>query len=175
MAFGPESTNPRERRAYAHAKLAKLRDPGTLGNTWHCDAVDEALLAVKAASGTRKGNSSGFAGRLAKEAVIIGDLETTPQDVKLWLPRFKARGQGRVDGYLTDGNEHEVLDVASHGDRCCVSPEEAVQADETWSEGSVLATNMNWEDNRPALVLPRRSVSAQWIGEALSRHYEGTY
>jgi len=172
MAFGPESTNPRERRAYAHAKLAKLRDPGTLGPKWYCDALDEALLAVKAASGTKKGNASGFAGRLARESVIVGDVGKNPDKVILWSPRYRATGQIRVDGYVTDGVEHDVLDIAGQSDSCCVSPKEAAQADEAWREGGVLITNPNWEDNRPALVLPRRSVSAQWIGEALSRHYQ---
>ncbi len=50
--FGPESTNPRERRAYAHAMIETHRHREIPQRT--------AELAIKAASHTQKGASSGF-------------------------------------------------------------------------------------------------------------------
>ncbi|MDB5161457.1 MAG: hypothetical protein JWO96_837 [Candidatus Saccharibacteria bacterium] len=52
MAFGPESTNPRERRAYAHMKIAKL----AIGKADYGEALQAAYLA----NGTQKGKGSHF-------------------------------------------------------------------------------------------------------------------
>lgn len=65
MAFGPESSNPRERRAYAHAKLSQLKQGET--------TYEEAFDAVKTASHKRKGQASGFAESLGKTAVVLVD------------------------------------------------------------------------------------------------------
>lgn len=56
MAFGPESTNPRERRAYAHAMIGKLASGEV--------TYGEALEAAYYASCTQKGQRSGFEGAL---------------------------------------------------------------------------------------------------------------
>lgn len=65
MAFGPESKNPRERRAYAHTKLLQLRQ---------CQATyEDTFEAVWAATHNRKGRASGFAESLGKIAVVLVD------------------------------------------------------------------------------------------------------
>lgn len=69
MAFGPESNNPRERRAYAHAKLSQLKQGEA--------TYEEAFEAVKAASHNRKGQASGFAESLGKTAVVLVDWGAT--------------------------------------------------------------------------------------------------
>jgi hypothetical protein len=177
MAFGKESLNPRERRAMAHVKLARLKQAGYPGGPTVSDTLDEALQAVVAASNTTKGKTSGFADRLAKEAVVVGDLASEhPEDVKLWYPRTNwSDGRSmRVDGYYTDGVNHEVLDITGTVDKCCVTTEQAAQADAAWHEGQVLHTNANWEDDRPALVLAQPRISNPAMGEALSRHFQTT-
>lgn len=60
MAFGPESTNPRERRAYAHTMIGKLASSEV--------NYGEALLAAYIASRNRKGAKSGFEGALSNAA-----------------------------------------------------------------------------------------------------------
>lgn len=56
--FGPESTNPRLRRAFAHAKLSELRR-GTA-------TLEETVYAIRAAISTKKGENSHFEDALAK-------------------------------------------------------------------------------------------------------------
>lgn len=60
MTFGPESTNPRERRAYAHTMIGKLA-AGEVN-------YGEALEAAYKASQTVKGEASGFEGALSNAA-----------------------------------------------------------------------------------------------------------
>jgi hypothetical protein len=63
MAFGPNSNNPRERRAYAHAKLVQLK---------HGEAsYAETYAAIEAASQNRKGRTSGFKESLGNTAVVL--------------------------------------------------------------------------------------------------------
>ena len=69
MAFGPNSTNPRERRAYAHTMLAQLKQGEV--------RYGEALEAVDAASQTRKGKESGLAQSLGNTAVVLVDWGAT--------------------------------------------------------------------------------------------------
>ena len=63
MAFGPNSNNPRERRAYAHAKLVQLRH----GQASYTDTY----AAIEAASQNRKGRTSGFKESLGNTAVVL--------------------------------------------------------------------------------------------------------
>jgi hypothetical protein len=63
MAFGPESTNPRERRAYAHTMISKLAS----GEVNYGIALQAAWLA----SQTVKGEASGFEFSLANAAAKI--------------------------------------------------------------------------------------------------------
>lgn len=63
MAFGSESTNPRERRAYAHTILDKARRSGLL------EDFVSAKRAVSGASQTEKGIHSGFVNALANAAL----------------------------------------------------------------------------------------------------------
>jgi hypothetical protein len=165
MAFGANSTNPRERRAYAHAKLAHIKEAGYAGKQSVSDALDEALQAVVAASGTQKGKMSGFVGRLAKEAVVVGDLAgDSPETVKLWGPRTNWSGRTpRLDGYYTDGINHEVLDIQGST---------AQEPTEVWENGGVLHANADWEDELPSLVLAQPRMSNLAIAEALSRHFQ---
>lgn len=67
MAFGPESTNPRERRAYAHAIIGKLAS-GEVN-------YGEALQAAYKASRTTKGEASGFEGALRNAADKVEQRE----------------------------------------------------------------------------------------------------
>lgn len=59
--FGPDSTNPRFRRAFAHAQIAQLR----AGEA----TFDDARTAVDAAKHTRKGKDSHFEAALSSAAV----------------------------------------------------------------------------------------------------------
>jgi hypothetical protein len=63
MAFGPESSNPRERRAYADAMLAKASASGDR------DDYTAAKAAVVAAGTSRKSRTAGFASRLMGAAM----------------------------------------------------------------------------------------------------------
>jgi hypothetical protein len=85
MAFGPKSTNPRERRAYAHAKIAEARESGDLRN------FRAAQMAVRRVGDSRKSVMSGFEGAIrgailaddatrviAEKAKIVLDPEATP-------------------------------------------------------------------------------------------------
>ncbi|GEM_PF-2809249 len=59
MSFGPESHNPRERRAYAHAIIAKARSTGSLND------AKAAEQAVARAGSSRKTQKSHFESHLA--------------------------------------------------------------------------------------------------------------
>lgn len=67
MAFGPESKNPRERRAYAHATIARARLTGT------DEDFDIAERAVSSTGGL-KAEESGFRGALIRAA--LSDVAT---------------------------------------------------------------------------------------------------
>jgi hypothetical protein len=56
MSFGPESTNPRERRAYAHAMIHKARETAGISELF------EAQDAVAMVGTSRKSTESGFEG-----------------------------------------------------------------------------------------------------------------
>jgi hypothetical protein len=106
------------------------------------------------------------------ESMIIGDPYEDPETVQVWVPSTSGTHQSmRRDGYVSDGNNHEVLDVTSYSDDCCVTASEATKADVAWKAGDVLITNADWEENRPALILPGRNAPIEWVGEALSRHF----
>jgi hypothetical protein len=110
---------------------------------------------------------------ISPDSMIIGDPYERPETVKAWIPSTGGSpGSMRRDGYITDGYSHEVLDVTSLSDDCCVSVTEAAEAGENWGEGTVLITNIDWEENRPALVVPRSNASMELVTEALSRHFE---
>jgi hypothetical protein len=67
MAFGPESNNPRERRAYAHTMIGKLAS-GQVN-------YGEALQAAYRASRTVKGQASGFEDALSNAAEKVAQEE----------------------------------------------------------------------------------------------------
>lgn len=69
--FGPESTDPRIRRAFAHAQIANLR----AGKVSH----EEASAAVAAANQTRKGANSGFEGALRNSVDLLSGEIAFPQ------------------------------------------------------------------------------------------------
>jgi len=69
MAFGPKSTNPRERRSFAHAKLANIKQ----GESDYSSTFE----AIKAASHGRKGSESGFSSALSNVAVVLVDWSAT--------------------------------------------------------------------------------------------------
>ncbi len=82
--FGPESTNPRNRRAFAHAKISQYKSgEATYG---------EAFEAAHKASPTRKGEVSGFgralggvmvdayAQRYDNDTVVVSGLSPAKQD-----------------------------------------------------------------------------------------------
>jgi len=61
--FGPNSTSPRDRRAFAHAKISQFRQgKATYG---------EAFEAAHSASSTRKGKASGFGRALGNVMVAF--------------------------------------------------------------------------------------------------------
>lgn len=67
MAFSPESKNPRERRAYAHAAIARARLTRTDEDF---EAAERAVLST----GGRKAEGSGFRGALIQAA--LADVAT---------------------------------------------------------------------------------------------------
>lgn len=69
MAYGPNSNNPRERRAYADNKLAQLKQGKA--------TYQETYEAVFAASKTRKGRESGYIQRLGAAGVVLVDWSGT--------------------------------------------------------------------------------------------------
>ena len=68
MSFGPESTNPRERRAYAHSMIANAQASGS------AEAFKAAELAVINAGDSRKSELSRFSERLF--SVLMSDEAT---------------------------------------------------------------------------------------------------
>ncbi|MEK9196224.1 MAG: hypothetical protein AAB914_02535 [Patescibacteria group bacterium] len=124
MAFGPNSTNLRERRAYAHAMISKAKENPTPENK-----ID-ALIAGNSASNTKKGEN------LGRQA--LNSIRNIYPDVR--VPFF---GKG-VDFKLTDPigptgrlvNEEVAKalgrDVGSIVDFKPESEEEHRQLSETW-------------------------------------------
>jgi len=111
---------------------------------------------------------------LSSEVMLIGDPYEAPETVKAWVPWTSVSGKNvppRRDGYVTDGNNNTTLDVASPSDDCCVTAAEAGHANIAWADGDVLITNPNWEENRPALIVPEDGVSIRQVGEALGRYF----
>jgi hypothetical protein len=68
MAFGPNSTNPRERRAYAHVKIAAAKESGELRDLW------VAQMAVNQTGDFKKAANSGFKGAI--EGAAMADEAT---------------------------------------------------------------------------------------------------
>ncbi len=74
MSFGPESHNPRERRAYAHSAISRARTTGTL------DDFSAAQQAVVGAGNSRKTLASQFDRHLAGiQRLRQAESETTGQ------------------------------------------------------------------------------------------------
>lgn len=69
--FGPNSTNPREIRAYAHAKIKQFKDGDA--------SYSEAFEAAHAASGGSKGERSHF-GRLLGGVVVDAYVQNFDND-----------------------------------------------------------------------------------------------
>lgn len=97
MTFGPESTNPRERRAYAHAKLARLKK----GEATYGEAADAVLNAIH----TTKGKASGFAESLGKSAVLLVDCAGDGDGSYVW-----------VKGYPMSAEEAAKWSADAHND-----------------------------------------------------------
>jgi hypothetical protein len=177
MTTGEKPLGQRKLRQSARAKLAQLAQHRAESGFNYDEDVRNALSSVIAASRkARPVTTEEFRGHLALEGVVIGNLATDPDSVKLWRPTGQIEGSpsiSRRDGRIIDTEESEAvaLHIASRGDTCCVSFQEATEADKIWEDGGVLITNPNSENNWPALVLPRRNVPIAWIGEALSRHF----
>jgi hypothetical protein len=96
MSFGPESNNPRERRAYAHTILAKARTSGSV------EDFEAAEKAVQSAGTSRKALASNFDRQLAGVAkldeatrVIIEKADATLDPAK--TPRKKLTWVGTAD------------------------------------------------------------------------------
>ncbi len=93
MSFGPNSTNARERRAYAHAKIAAAKESGELRDLW------AAQMAVVATGDFRKSVGSNF--RKAIESAAMSDeaTRTIVERVRdLNDPELSPRGRVRMDG-----------------------------------------------------------------------------
>ena len=110
--FGPNSANPRMRRAYAHTQLDNFRKGEV--------SFDSARAAIDAASHTSKGQKSGFEEALAKfvnrevlEGAIVfidwtGGTNDTPrfggyvmpsEDGPLWEQKHRAALKGEYEPY----------------------------------------------------------------------------
>ena len=91
--FGPESRNPRARRAYAHAMIGKV----ATGQT----NPDTVAMAIEVADKTEKGRRSGFA-RALINATHKGssELYRRSRAVELGLPE---------DSSYADINAHTIL------------------------------------------------------------------
>lgn len=142
--FGPDSTNPRMRRAYAHAVINKARKSGEISD------IDDAISAVDATGESRKSLDSGFDGAIEGAArqdfltdtiTVAGnrvlDIESTPRKKLTWVgtdeqpkdlvsarrysPDFELMGRGATLG-ITEVREQETgvllnsggLDATSH-------------------------------------------------------------
>jgi hypothetical protein len=69
MTFGPNSNNPRELRAYAHASIASFKSGKT--------SYKQAFEAVQSGRLTRKGEASGLPRALGNCAVLLIDFTST--------------------------------------------------------------------------------------------------
>lgn len=111
--FGPESTNPRNRRAFAHAKVSQYKSgEATYG---------EAFEAAHKASTTRKGEASGFgralggvmvdayAQRYDNDTVVVSGLSPVKQDEVV-----AKEAAGRPYGYSPDAENTPVLKGTIH-------------------------------------------------------------
>jgi hypothetical protein len=170
-------TSQRKLRETARTKLAQIEEVRSAGQYIDDQTLREALKAVVAASvkATLRVTSE-FAGRLAREAIVIGDLDADPETVRLWRPFTSGSEHSiRRDGQLIDvGGEYQVLDIVSHRDTCCVDDEQVAAAGDAWFDGGVLLIDAEEPINCPALLLPRRNIPAEWVGEALGRHFQTT-
>lgn len=173
IAFSEQSSDQRQRRALAHSRLAQLDLMGKAGERPASEVLDDAFRAVLAASTTTKSPTEEYAGRLGKVGIIMGDLSAGPDSgVQLWVPRtYFGQRSIRLDGYVTDGQKHKVLDIAALGDTCCVTTEEGAEAAELWSQGEVLLTNTEQRENRPTLVVPEQFIPPEIVDIALRRHF----
>jgi hypothetical protein len=168
MSFGPESSNPCERRAFTHAKIAEMK--AAVNYTGFLELVDETCRVAESASLTRKGRISGFAGALSKEGVFVIDLGEN--GIKTWLPWTRPAGNGstRRDGYLLTAQDREFLDIASLSDQCCVSQVEADEAANRWDSGDIyLSPDIN-RHGAPTLIVPEAKLTDEYVQEALTRH-----
>ncbi len=175
MTTGEILPSQRRLRETARAKLTRIEEDRSAGQYPSEEVLREALTAVSVAAVRATPKTIGeFTSRLAKEAVVVGDLKTDPEGIRLWRPFTTGSGRStRRDGQIIDtSGEYQVLDIASQGDSCCVTRDQATQADEAWRAGEVLLIDHEEPVNCPALLLPRRNVPAQWIGEALGRHFQ---
>lgn len=108
--FGPDSTNPRQRRAYAHAAINSLaKGQGS---------ALEALRAVDAATTTRKGAESGFEGALENAAAKSLDIQY-PQHIQYPQPPkskvLKPQSAEITTGTANQVNEEIKPEVVSTG------------------------------------------------------------
>lgn len=169
MAFGANSTNPRERRAYAHTKLHQARNFGEAPRgLWFSEVLDDALKAIVAAARTEKGRKSRVH-IIGKKAIVLGELDE--ESPRMWVPHTKpTTGKSmRRDGYLSDGDSHEGFDVASTRDACCVNEDEEALAKTAWLQGNVHA--MEEPDGGVTLVVPESNITEPVLTEAFERHF----
>lgn len=175
MASGEKTTGQRKLRESARSHLALIEEIRGKGQWPAEETLLSALRAVIAASDkAQRKTTREFAGRLARGAVVIGDLDTEPEAVKLWRPFGSATEKAiRRDGQVIDtSGKYRILDVVSHSDTCCVSFEQIEAGSEAWRNGEVLLIDAEDPINCPALLLPRLNVPAGSISEALSRHFD---
>jgi hypothetical protein len=97
MAFGPNSTNPRERRAFAHLRIRQANESGVF------EDVEAAHDAILAAGDSRKSRMSGFEDSLVGVARAVGcDIRryvTTSQELLDPNVRAVPIGQLAVGAY----------------------------------------------------------------------------
>lgn len=103
MTFGPDSTNPRERRSYADAMLAKASASGTL------EDYEAAQAAVVNAGNSAKSRRAGFQNRLASAALSDQDTRVI---VTVGREVLDSTATPPVDGL---GNAHIQLKLQERG------------------------------------------------------------
>ena len=152
----------------AHQSLSELESDYTK------EAIDCAFNDVLHLAGVSPDWAEDFSRRLGNFAVILGDITSAPNGTrpKLWVPHTSGDAHTflRRDGYLTDGETHEGLDVTSLGDKESLTVEKEVFAIEAWRKGEVLVSGAAGEDV-PTLVIAKPRLTPSILATGLKRYF----
>lgn len=153
----------------AHQSLSELE------SDYSKEAIDRAFEDVLHLAGVSPDWAEDFSRRLGNFAVILGDITAEPNGTrpKLWVPQTSGSAHTflRRDGYLTDGETHEGLDVTSLGDKESVTAEKEVFAIEAWRKGEVLVSDGTSREDVPTLVIAKPRLTPAILATGLKRYF----